>query len=139
MVRTRIALTLALLAQSRMATAACLQGHPSVEQEYAHSYGVVVGHVVAEQGVPESDGYYDGVEYRVKIDEVFHGDVPQTIRLFSENSSGRFPMRIGKKYLLFIYRERDRTMVDNCGNSRLLEGAEALREVQRLSQRRESH
>jgi hypothetical protein len=55
------------------------------------------------------------------------------IRLFSENSTGRFPMDVGTKYLLFVCRDRDRVSVDNCGNSEVY-GASSpkLREVRRL-------
>jgi hypothetical protein len=45
---------------------------------------------------------------------------PKTIRLFSENSSGRFQMQVGETYLLFAYDALGRTAIDNCGNSGLV-------------------
>jgi hypothetical protein len=55
--------------------------------------------------------------------------------VFSENSSGRFPMQRSERYLLFISRDvEDQLVIDNCGNSgRLSEKAEALRAVRTLA------
>jgi hypothetical protein len=111
----------------------CLHGHPSAEKEYQQSYGVLIGHVVAAGAVLESKDYLDGTAYSVRVNEVLRGHLPDTLEVFSENSSGRFPMDVGSKYLLFLYRALDRTVVDNCGNSGLLsETASVLKTVRRL-------
>ena len=111
----------------------CLEGHPSVEKEYRRSFAVVIGHAVAERAVSESKNYLDGTTYSVRVDEVLRGHPPDTLDVFSENSSGRFPMDVGSKYLLFLYRALDRTVVDNCGNSGLLsESASALETIRGL-------
>ena len=116
----------------------CLQGHPSVATEYQQSYGVLIGHATAEHAVPASN-YLDGTAYSVRVDEVLRGHLPDTLEVFSDNSSGRFPMEVGGKYLLFLYRALDRTMVDNCGNSGLLsERASVVATVRRL-QRKSGH
>jgi hypothetical protein len=113
--------------------AVCLSGQPSVSEEFRSSDAVFVGYVISERAEPESKNYFDGDTYVVRIEEPLRGLLRGQIRLFSENSSGRFPMIVGAKYLLFVYRELGRTMVDACGNSGLVsERSEALSLVRRL-------
>ena len=129
---TELTLALRILLPIERASV-CLEGHPSVEKEYQQSYGVLIGHPVAEHAVPQSKDYLDGTAYSVRVDEVLRGHLPDSLEVFSENSSGRFPMDIGSKYLLFLYRALERTVVDNCGNSGLLsERASILETVRRL-------
>jgi hypothetical protein len=116
-----------------VAGSACLNGYPTVSAEY-RLRRVFIGTVVSEQYEPATK-YWDqeGVTYTVRVDEPLRGQLPKTIRLFSENSSGRFPMELGTKYLLFVYRDRDRVSVDNCGNSEVYSvSSPKLREVRRL-------
>jgi hypothetical protein len=120
--------------------AVCVNGFPSVEDEYKQSDMVFIGHVVSEEPEPEDPPrYLEGTTYTVRVDEVLRGKPSPTLRLFSENSSGRFPMEVGGKYLLFLHRDpRERDGVDNCGNSGLVaERAEALQTVQRLRSKRQ--
>jgi hypothetical protein len=79
----------------------------------------MIATVTGEEAVPEAkDGYFlEGTNYRIKVEENFRGAFPTGQELFSENSSGRFPMAIGHRYLLFAYVEHGRFQVDNCGNS----------------------
>jgi hypothetical protein len=73
------------------------------------------------------------------IEEIvsLRGKVSCTVELFSENSSGRFPMTVGTTYVVFAYRALGRTMVDSCGNSGPLpEKAEARGERSRSAARR---
>lgn len=70
--------------------------------------------------VPESGGYYYGDGYTVEIQEIFKGNPTNPIVIFSENSSGRFPMSVGETYVLFVHYELGRYQIDNCGNSGLL-------------------
>ena len=103
---------------------ACPMGYPTVLQELLRSRAVVVGRVSAERAVPDSmgdrGGWYEGTAYSVQVAEVLRGTVPETFEVFSENSTGRFPMLIGGTYLLFVYRGLGRYAVDNCGHSGLL-------------------
>jgi hypothetical protein len=129
----RALLTVLFLTASRSGFAICLNGIPSVTQEYQHSPMVFVGTVTGERNVRESKSYLDGVMYTVIVDEVLRGSVPTRMRLFSENSSGRFLMHVGSTYLLFVYRAVGRTIVDACGNSGVLsERAAVLESVRRL-------
>jgi hypothetical protein len=103
------------------ALAACLLDDYSVKAEYARSVAVVKATVVSERTVPDapSADLIGGTVYAVRIQKSFRGALHGTSEVFSENSSGRFPMERGKTYLLFLYRERDRLSADNCGNSGL--------------------
>ena len=113
--------------------AVCLNGHPSVPDEYVQSDAVLIGQVIGYRAVPEADGYYEGDGYRIRVRELFRGRVPASFEVFSENSTGRFPMEVRRTYLLFVYRDRGRLMVDNCGNSGVLAAsAAALDTVRQL-------
>ncbi|SRR6266700_4767293 len=131
---TSLALAFIVVPPSKLALV-CLEGHPSVQREYKGSFGVVIGHAVAERAVPESKGYLDGTAYSVRVDEVLRGKLPDSIEVFSENTSGRFPMDVGSKYLLFLYRVLGRTVVDNCGNSGLLSATGAVLDTVRRLER----
>jgi hypothetical protein len=80
---------------------------------------VVVASVVEEQPVGAMpDGYFlEGKLYELTVEKAFRGNPGPTIELFDENTSGRFDMSVGTKYLLFVYEEHGRFRVDNCGHS----------------------
>ncbi len=127
-----------LLLCSVAASAACLNGYPSVPKEYANSKLVFIGKAVKKRITPESaDGYFlDGTTYRVVPMQTYKGEVQANLDLFSENSSGRFPMLLNREYLLFVYGDHGRMMVDNCGNSDLISHAKkAVAAVARISQK----
>ncbi len=115
-----ILIAISFLLLSSSADAVCLKGNPSAKQEYADSQSVFIGKVLEHKHVPESRDYYDGDEYTIQVQEVFKGESKHQIVIFSENSSGRFPMTVGSTYILFVYVELGRFQVSNCGNSGLL-------------------
>ena len=85
--------------------------------------------------MPESGAYYDGHNYTVQVHEVFKGNPTNTVVIFSENSSGRFPMSVGSTYILFVYYELGRYQIDSCGNSGLLsEKQNVVQNVRQLKQ-----
>ena len=137
--RTTTALLIILLVNvpSRAALAVCLNGRPSVEQEYRQSGLVFVGRVTAATAVAETKSFYEGTRYTIQVDQVFRGQHRRTITVFSENSSGRFPMEIGVAYLVFLsIRTGESAMVDSCGNSGpVSETAQSIDTVKRLSRR----
>ena len=116
------------------ASAVCLDGHPTVPAEYRHSYVVFIGTVIAESMVlPPDEHFDDGKMYTIKVDEIYHGSAVETLRLFSENDSGRFPMDVGTRYLLFAHRDHGQLIVDSCGNSEVLnDKSSALAAVRKL-------
>jgi hypothetical protein len=115
------------------AFAVCVDGNPSIKQEFNKSIIVCIGRVVAERFTPESKDYLEGVTYTMIVKEVFRGSPSKTIQIFSENSSGRFPMVTSSSYLVFIHKGVNRLIVDNCGNSgdvsRKLEEISVLRKM----------
>ena len=129
---------ISFLLMSTIATAVCLKGHPSIAEEYADSQSVFIGKVTSIQDVPESGDYYDGHNYTVQVQEVFKGNPTNTVVIFSENSSGRFPMSVGSTYILFVYYELGRNQVSNCGNSGLLsEKQDVIQAVRPLKQNKD--
>lgn len=97
--------------------ATCLVGNQSLEQEFQNAAMVLVGRVTSEELTPESKNYLDGTTYTIHIEEVLRGSRLKEVRLFSANTSGRFPMQVGVSYLILAYKELERLQVDNCGNS----------------------
>lgn len=86
---------------------------------------------------------YMGAFYDVKVLHVFKGRPSSRLRLFSENSTGRFWLFVGKEYLLFVTRDTfdkpvdSQLTIDNCGNSALLpKGDKTLRQVERIAKRK---
>jgi hypothetical protein len=125
---------LLMLVHPPAVSAACLLGDYSVPTEFERSVAVLVGTVVDERAIPEAKNLYEGVTYSVKTDETLRGKLPAIVELLSENSSGRFPMAKGQKYVLFIYQVADRLAVDNCGNSGpLAEKENVLNAVRQLA------
>ena len=88
---------------------------------------------------------YIGAYYSVRLERAFKGNPPSRFRIFSENTTARTPLIVGKPLLLFIARSRladhyirvgDLT-VDNCGNSARADKVPTrVRELNRLSHRR---
>jgi hypothetical protein len=113
--------------------ATCLVGNPSLEQEFQNAAMVFVGRVTSEEFTPESKLYLDGTTYTIHVEEVLRGSRSKSVRLFSENTSGRFPMQVGTSYLILAYKELDRLQVNNCGNSgEVSEKTEALALLHKL-------
>ena len=120
---------------SAAASAVCLLDDYSVKAEYARSTAVVIAKVVSERVVPDGPApdAIGGTMYGVAIQESFHGTLRGKVEIFSENSSGRFPMLKGKSYLLFLSQEDGRLSADNCGNSGLAsQKKQAVAEVRAL-------
>ena len=120
-----------------VASAACVNGYPTVKKEYRISKFVLIGKVVADRKTtagPKDDDFLDGDTYEIVPIRSFKGQTNSRLDVFSENSSGRFPMEMNGKYLLFLYEDQGRLIVDNCGNSDLISDAKkAAAEVAKLS------
>ena len=134
---TGLLITALVIVSSRETLAMCLNGHPSVDQEFRQSSLVFVGRVTAASAVAETKSYYEGTRYTIQIKEISSGRPPRTLTVFSENSSGRFPMDIGVDYLVFLSaRTGEPAMVDSCGNSGpVTEIALTIDAVKKLSRR----
>ena len=124
--RVTVVATVATALAIRATLGACLLEDYSVPAEYARSKVVALGGVVGEQRVPEYEGLLDGTVYTVRVQEMFRGQASRTISVFSENSSGRFPMKKGQLYILFLYSQGGRLSADYCGNSGLASGKQSV-------------
>ena len=102
------------------ASAWCPDPKPSVGEEAAGSDYVLTAIVVGQREVPEKGKSYDGWSYRLRPTRVFRGRALSGSEVFTENSSGRFPLEVGKEYLLFATRNTEgRLEFTNCGHSGL--------------------
>ena len=100
-----------------------------VEEEYTNSKCVFVGKVVSSKRIMDKDGSIQGTLYVVRVEELLKGSPPEDVQIYDENSSGRFPMRASRKYLLFAYEDTFEGVagfclaINNCGNSGTLSRA----------------
>lgn len=136
--RTTLAL-LALLVAGE-AHAACLLVDYSLGAEYSRASAVIIAKAIAERRLPDPEDPegFAATLYKVRIDESFRGELRGVVELYSENSSGRFPMEMNKKYILFVYASEGYLVADNCGNSGLMdEKASVVTAVRELARKQE--
>jgi len=91
--------------------------------EFFKSDVIVVGTVLTVREVSASGDDPGGWYYGLQINETFRGTARERFTVYTENSSGRFPLRQGETYLLFARWENGRYEIGNCGNSELLSRA----------------
>ncbi len=122
--KTIITVVLLVLAATA-ALAQCQSNRLTVKEELHDSAAAIVGTVQSAQFVPESSEHVDGVRYVVHVDRLIHGKAAgqDTVTIFSENDAQKFPMQIGKQYLLFVHDDNGTATIDNCGNSGLLQAS----------------
>ena len=122
-----------LLFPFREVSGACMLPIPTVACEFLNSDAVFVGTVVSVKVAPARGDEYQGWLYELTVQQLFRGPHTKTIRVFTEISSGRLPLHLGKRYLIFAYEYDGRLEIDNCGNSSLISTAgPALRELRDL-------
>jgi hypothetical protein len=95
----------------------------SVLGEFESSNVVIVGLVRSATPVSSPDDP-DGVDkylYKVKILKSFKGATKGTVTVTTENTSSRFPLDKGRKYLLFLKSVNTDMSADSCGNSGRIE------------------
>ena len=128
------AFTCALLFPAFSSFGFCPQPDPTVACEFLNSDAVFVGTVVSARAVPpRGAAELDGWLYNLTVQDLFRGPRTRTIEVFTENSSGRFPLDVAKEYLLFADEQDGRLTITCCGNSAELPKAqEAIRELRRL-------
>lgn len=107
----------------------CPPPHPRVSAEFFKSDAVFVGTVVSEHTQQDDGGWF----YRLRVQKIYRGPVRKSITVYTENSSGRFPLDVGRQYLLFAYLFQGELTIDNCGNSALLsEAKDFIRQLEQL-------
>jgi hypothetical protein len=134
------ALASAVVLKAGVALALCQDGrHPDVAAGFRVSRYVVTAVVESsrtESSPDDPEGVADTV-YTVRVVRVFKGKPGRVLTITDENTSSRFPMAIGKEYLLFVRTFPDGNFVDSCGKSGLLERSkEELAEVEKMAERR---
>jgi hypothetical protein len=130
----------AFLTAAASAAAYC-DSFPTVEQEFKNSALVFIAKVIGTRDVRvRSEAITGGTFYSVAVEEVLKGTPPKTVELYSENSSGRFPMEVGVQYLVFanygVFEgiTGQHPAINNCGNSEPLSKAhKALAIVRKLA------
>jgi hypothetical protein len=124
----------ALLYCTSPSFAYCFQPVPTLVCEFLNSKAVFVGTVIAVRAAPpQGAAGVDGWLYELTVQELFRGPRRKAFEVFTENSSGSFPLDVAKKYLLFADEENGRLTITNCGNSSLESDAqEVIRDLRRL-------
>lgn len=134
-IRVLLAVLTFLLLLTFPAVAVCPKPDPKVCAEFLKDDAVFVGIVVSERTVPPKGYFYDGWLYRLRVQRVFRGPVGEFIDVFTENSSARFRLEVGREYLLFAAWQDDRFVVGNCGHSGLLsEATTTIREIEQVGE-----
>ncbi|MBI4461974.1 MAG: hypothetical protein HY653_03620 [Acidobacteria bacterium] len=92
-----------------------------------------MGTVIAQQTVPAPGDFWEGWLYDLRVEKTFRGPTHKTIRVFTENDSGRFLLEMGRQYLLFATEFENQLQIDNCGNSALISEAEdIIRQIEKI-------
>jgi len=125
----------ALLLLALPATAACLQPEWKICSEFFKRDAVFIARVLSETTVRSQSGLYDdGWVYRLRVTKVFRGSLGAVAEVFTENSSGRFRLEVGKDYLLLATLREGRFEIDNCGESGLFtERSKTIREIEGIA------
>jgi hypothetical protein len=114
-------------------SAFCMQPNPTVVCEFLNSDAVFVGTVISARDEPsmrKGDVAPEGWIYRLTVQRLFRGPNSKIIEVYTENASARFPLEVGKQYLLFAERFRGRLVIEGCGNSALV--SEAKQSIEKL-------
>lgn len=94
-----------------------------LQSEIQSADAIVVGRVLAENGMQEDRNDPDGVtayDVTIKVQAILKGKLPNVFSVWNENTSARYPMSVGEEHVLFISQGRDgQFFVDSCGNSSL--------------------
>lgn len=80
----------------------------------------MLGKVISARNITSSDdpGGFSWTIYTINPSLVFKGNPNRIVKVWSENTSSRFPMQVGGNYLLFLsVGFGNKVYVDSCGNS----------------------
>jgi hypothetical protein len=97
------------------------------------SSGIVVGKVIKKLDLHDDKSDPEDITatlYTIRVQQILKGTINKTIKIKSENDSGRYDMAIGEVHLLFLSGNDKYFNVDSCGNSsKLPEGNDTLKAV----------
>jgi len=105
-----------------------------LNEEISAAPQIAIVQVIKEKALSEDASDPIGVTahlYTARVLRQLKGTPLKTIELYSENTSGRYPMDVGEKYLLFISEDKH-PWIDNCGHSApLWQSSATLRQVEK--------
>ena len=124
---------------AQLAQAACLDpqtlvsGYKIPLKTEVDSSGIVVGKVIKKLDLHEDKSDPEDITatlYTIRVQQTLKGTINKTIKIKSENDSGRYYMDIGEEHLLFLSGNDKYFYVNSCGNSsKLPEGNSTLKTV----------
>ncbi|SHH44794.1 hypothetical protein SAMN05216361_0146 [Marisediminitalea aggregata] len=115
-------------------SAVCLSDRPNVKNEYENNESVFVGKVVDEAYLSDDQGFYTALLYSIKVQYIYKGKLSGILVAFNNMDSGRFPMDVGKEYLIFTNASYSPIIISSCGNSKEVSNAtETIEEVKKLA------
>ena len=94
--------------------------HPTVQHEKRATTAIIEGQALHAQELkedPKDPSAVTATLYEVHVVQTKKGRVGSTIQVRSDNAKSRFPMQIGRSYILFLQRNGNVYTVDSCGNS----------------------
>lgn len=113
---------------SSTAAAVCPRPIPAPNAEFFKTSMVIEGKVISEK--PDLNPYdselTEGWSYRIRVERTFRGALARFVGVYTENDNARFPLKVGERYLLFVYQVEGRREINGCGNSALLSEARAV-------------
>jgi hypothetical protein len=99
-VAATVAATVLLLGHTGV-DAHCPALTPKVCSTFFRSEAVFLATVLSETRVVSSDDVIEGWRYRVRVKRSFRGSTTGTVEVYTENTSARRPLNVGRDYLLF--------------------------------------
>ncbi len=133
--KTIIIALIALLIYSAPLHAYCEGGkyqNISVSEEIKKCDFIIIGTVVSRKIVvdPVEDPIgYEAEIFDVEVESILYGTPKEkltkpSLSVYNENTSARYPMIVGEKYLLFVYLDNVGFWINSCGNSTLYKKSE---------------
>ncbi|HXW83958.1 MAG TPA: carboxypeptidase-like regulatory domain-containing protein [Candidatus Binataceae bacterium] len=116
----------------------CFQPQPiRVCAEFFKADEVFTGTVIANNyqpnGIPEPTEPQPGWHYRLKVQDAYRGTLGPVVDIYTEDTSGRFPLDSGQSYLLFAYKTGSIAQIFGCANStKLADAGPKVAEINRI-------
>ncbi len=99
-----------------------------LREEIKSSAFIVIGRVTEAHALTEKSADPEDITayiYTVRVLKRIKGTLPSVVHFRSENNSGRYPMTVGERHLLFLTRKGRYFEADSCGNSSLMPQGQA--------------
>jgi hypothetical protein len=110
------------------ANGVCPRPIPAPNAEFFKTSMVIAGKVISEKldVNPYDSKLTEGWFYRIRVERTFRGTQARFVVVYTQNDNARFPLKVGERYLLFVYHVEGRREINGCGNSALLSEAGAV-------------